>query len=133
MLASLKLYAIGGLLLTIALLAGYGAWQSNKAAAALDKVDALSTQLTALQRGVDASNEAIIGMGAALDKASRKAVTIRERVITMERNNVEVRAFLDIPVPPDGCMLDDSCTTGRTGPQRGASAPLRAASATGEP
>ena len=129
----LKLYLAGGLLACIALLAGYGAWQSNKAAAALEKVDALSTQLTALQAGVDASNEAIRNMDVVLERVARKAVTVRERVITMERNDATVRAFLDIPVPANGCMLDDSCTTAGAASERGASAPLRAASATGVP
>lgn len=127
----LRLYATGGVLLFIALLAGYGAWQSNRATDALEKLDALSTRLDALQQGVDASNAAIMAMDTNLARVAAKAVTVRERVITMERNDATVRAFLDIPVPDAGCMLDDTCTTGI--PQRSASAPMRAASATREP
>lgn len=124
----LRLYAAIGVV--IALLAGYGAWQSNKAATALEKVDAMSAQLSALQRGVDASNEAIGRLDAAMVKVSAKAATVRERVITMERENAAVRSFLDIPVPDAGCMLDDTCATG--GPQHGAIAPVLTAPTTGE-
>lgn len=129
----LRLYLAGGALLAIALLVGYGAWQSNKAAAALEKVDALTTKLDALQRGVDASNTAILAMDSRLAAVARKAVTVRERVITMERNDATVRNFLDIPTPANGCMLDDSCATAGAAAERSASAPMRAASATGEP
>jgi hypothetical protein len=129
MLGSVRLYA----LLLIALLAGYGAWQSSRATDALEKLDALSTRLDALQQGVDASNAAILAMDVSLNRVAAKAATVRERVITMERNDATVRSFLDTPLPPGGCMLDDTCSTAGSGAESSAPAPMPAAPATGEP
>jgi hypothetical protein len=125
-----RLYLAGGLLALIALLAGYGAWQAGKAATALEKVDAMQQQLTALQAGVQASNDAIEGLHESMGTLARKAVTIRERVISMERNDASVRAVLDVPLPPDGCLLDDTCTTGT--PIGGPAPTVRPASATAQ-
>jgi hypothetical protein len=126
-----RLYLLGGVALAVALLVGYGKWQAHRADLAMEKLEAVSSQLTALQAGVSASNEAIARLDLAMGQVARKAVTIRERVITMERNDAQVRAFLDTPAPPDGCLLDDTCATGS--PLRSAPAPMRPASATGEP
>ena len=130
MLAQLKFYGAIALLAGFGILAGVAAWQSNRAASALEKLDAVNTRLDALQQGVDASNEAIVTMNESLRKVERKAVTVRERVITMERNDASVKAFLDTPLPANGCMLDDTCATGS--PKRGPASAMPAASATAE-
>lgn len=122
--------AIMVLLAAIALLVGYASWQSHRAAGAMEKLDAVTNRLDALQVGVDASNKAILAMDAKMLAVTKKATVVRERVIQMERNDATVKAFLDIPVPVDGCMLDDTCATGI--PKPSPAAPMRPASATGQ-
>ena len=118
-------------LLAIALLGGYGAYQANKADAAIRKLDAVVNQLDALQQGVEASNAVLINMNGKLVAGTGKATIIRERVIQMEKNDATVRTFLDTPTPGDGCMLDDTCGA-TTGAKRSAVVPMLAASATGK-
>lgn len=44
-----------------------------------------------------------------LHRLGLQHVSAMDKINQLERTNEQVKAFLDSPVPPDGCVLDASC------------------------
>lgn len=73
-----------------------------------------STQhsLAAVERSVEVSDKLLGELGSSLRKTSEKGSMIGERVAMLEKNNAEIRSFLALPLPDDGCLLDNTCEAG---------------------
>lgn len=85
---------------------------ADKLATAQGQVTQLQAGLTQLQAGIDASNAAIAGVAASQAAATVHASTVRQRVVTMGKNDATIQKWLDTRLPAGGCMLDDTCTGG---------------------
>ena len=69
--------------------------------------------LTELQAAQSANNMVLSGLAADLRALDLQRASINDKISYLEKSNEQVRAYLDSPVPPDGCLLDNSCE-GRT-------------------
>lgn len=114
---TVKLY--GGIAALLALLAlvvfaGYQYDQRKLDDAKMDKlgvvIQAQTAALTQLQAGVDASNVAIVALAASQSQVAQHGGMVRARVTTLRNSNDAIRSYLDTALPPNGCLLDDSCS-----------------------
>ena len=116
MLTTFKLYfdiAVGLLIVGLVVFAG---WQYDQRKLTDAKMDRLGDQLTAtqgvltqLQQGQAADTAAIQSMAASQALVAQHGSVVRQRVVTMGKNDDKVRTWLDTLLPADGCMLDDTC------------------------
>lgn len=69
--------------------------------------------LTALQASRDADSTVLAGLSREMQRLGLQHTSAMDKISHLEKTNEKVRAYLDSPVPPDGCVLDNSCS-GRT-------------------
>lgn len=119
---NVKLYfdLVVGLL--IAGLVVFAGWQYDQAK--LARKDTLAAQaamtqlqegLAQLQRGQEADKAAVVAVAASQAVATKHAVTVRQRVVTMGNDDAKLQAWLDGAVPGTGCLLDDTCPANAAG------------------
>lgn len=65
--------------------------------------------LAALQLAQETDATLIKSLSADMQRLGLKHLSAMEKITQLERSNEKVKEFLDSPVPPDGCVLDNSC------------------------
>lgn len=92
-------------------------------------LDSTKESLAAVERSMEVSDKLIGELGSTLRKTSERGSMISERVSMLEKNNAEIRSFLALHLPDDGCLLDNTCEAGVSIPasKPGAVAPVRQA------
>lgn len=116
---TIKTYVDIAVALAVVALLLFAGWEydqrkldADKLTAAQGQVTQLQAGLTQLQAGIEASNAAIAGVAASQAAVTGHASTVRQRVVTMGKNDATIQKWLDTRLPADGCMLDDTCTDG---------------------
>ena len=84
--------------------------QDAKIADLESDLDVAEESLQKIQQSVATSDRVIATLSESLAEIDEKGSVVTERVYMLERNNEQVRIFLDTRLPESGCMLDDSCT-----------------------
>lgn len=116
-------YILLGVLLCTAGIAGTQIALNKRKA---DRIVALEARLTAAEQSVtDMRKERAISdhlveeLGTGMAKIAEKRHTITERVTYLERSDEAIRNVLDVPLPDNGCLLDDTCGAAGLSPAGG--------------
>lgn len=119
MLTTVKLYATGAVIILVLLLVGFAGWEYDQRKLDAEKLDKLSgvvnTQaetIRTVQVGQAADSAAINAVAASQASISLHGTTVRQRVQTLRSNDNAMRVYLDTALPPNGCLLDDTCPAG---------------------
>ena len=116
-------YVVLGLFLAVAGLAGVYYVKAQQLEASIARMDGqlkttqdvLSTtqqSLSAVEASVKVSDKLLSDLGNTLRQSDERGSMIGERVSMLERNNAEIRSFLALRLPDDGCLLDNTCEAG---------------------
>lgn len=74
-----------------------------------ERVVEAEASLQTVNDSVKASDALIKSMNRELAASDNRDDAIIGRVATLEKNNAEIRDFLSMRLPPDACLLDNTC------------------------
>lgn len=79
--------------------------------------------LTALQLARETDGTLIKSLSGDMERLGLRHLSAMDKITQLERSNEKVLQFLDSPVPPDGCVLDNSCGARTRAPGNDQAAP----------
>lgn len=90
--------------------------QATKIEGLLDENRQHSIAMAEVLAAQAADDTVLSGLQSDLRALNIQRASIMDKISYMEQSNEQVRSYLDSPVPPDGCVLDNSCE-GRPNPR----------------